>query len=102
MRRTKRSGSFILCLFINMLLNLDGLIPAAVLLILHFALGWSLGWTVIALGVWFIRLILWMSIIGWAGRCGATPDKPKENKNPYSSGQQYENSNSVLNRTSDN
>lgn len=25
-----------------------------------------------------------MLVIGWAVKCGSTPDKPKENKNPYS------------------
>lgn len=34
MRKTKRSGSFLLCLLINILPNLEGLIPAAILLIL--------------------------------------------------------------------
>lgn len=28
----------------------------------------------------------WMLFIGWSGRCGSTPDLPKENKNPYSVG----------------
>ena len=27
-----------------------------------------------------------MLFIGWSGRCGSTPDTPKENKNPYSVG----------------
>ncbi|MDD6203699.1 MAG: hypothetical protein PUC05_01705 [Firmicutes bacterium] len=84
MRRTKRSGSFLLCLFINMLLNLEGLIPAALLLVMHFWLGWSVWWAVLALGLWIAGLILWMRVIGWAGECGSAPDPPKENKNPYS------------------
>lgn len=25
-----------------------------------------------------------MRIIGWAAKCGSSPDRPKENKNPYS------------------
>lgn len=87
MRRTKRNGSFLLCLLINMLLNLDGLLPAAVLLVLHFVLDWSLWWAVIAAGLWLAGLTLWMSVIGWAGRCGSTPDRQKANKNPYSAGQ---------------
>lgn len=60
MRRTKRNGSFLLCLLINMLLNLDGLLPAAVLLVLHFVLDWSFWWAVIAAGLWLAGLILWM------------------------------------------
>lgn len=86
MRRTQRDGSFLFCLLINILLNLEGLIPAGILLILHFLLGWSIWWVVFALGLWILGLILWMLVIGWASRCGNTPDLPKENKNPYSVG----------------
>ena len=86
MRRAKHYGSFFICLFINMILNFEGIIPAAVLLILHFALGWSFWWSLIALVVWIVMLILWMRIVGWAGRCADTKDLPRENKNPYSAG----------------
>lgn len=86
MRRAKRSGSFILCLLFNMLMNLEGLIPAAVLLILHFLFDWSIWWSVLAAAFWIVLIILWMLFIGWSGRCGSTPDTPKENKNPYSVG----------------
>lgn len=86
MRRTKRSGSFILCLLFNMLMNVEGLIPAAVLLVLHFLFDWSVWWSVLAAALWIVWLILWMLFIGWSGRCGSTPDLPKENKNPYSVG----------------
>ena len=68
-----------------MLLNLEGTIPAWILLALHFLRGWSLLWFGLALALWVIYLIVWMRIVGWAGRCGK-PDPPKENKNPYSSG----------------
>lgn len=84
MRRTKRNDGFLLCLLFNMLLNLEGLIPAAVLLALHFFLDWSVWWAVLAVGLWLGWLILWMLLMGWAGRCSNTPDPPKENKNPYS------------------
>ena len=84
MRKTKRTGNFFLCLLINMLLNLEGLIPAVILLILHFLLGWPIWWAVIAAAVWIIWLFIWMKLIGWADDCGSTPDPPKENKNPYS------------------
>ncbi len=84
MRRTSRSGSFFVCLVFNMLLNLEGLIPAAVLLVLHYVLGWPLWPTFAAVGLWVLYLVAWMAVIGWAGRCGSTPDAPKENKNPYS------------------
>ena len=91
MRQTKRSGNFLLCLLINMLLNLEGLIPAGILLLLHFWLGWSIWWAALALGLWILGLILWMSFVGWASKCGSTPDPPKENKNPYSAGKNFHN-----------
>lgn len=68
-----------------MMLNLEGTIPAWILLILHFCIGISIFWFWLALALWIIYLLVWMKIIGWAGRC-STPDPPKENKNPYSVG----------------
>ena len=85
MRRTKRTGNFFLCLLFNMMLNFEGTIPAWILLILHFCIGISIFWFWLALALWIIYLLVWMKIIGWAGRC-STPDPPKENKNPYSAG----------------
>ena len=82
MRRTKRSGGFVLCLLFNMLLNLEGLIPAAVLLVLHFIWQWSVWWAVLAAGLWIVYLILWMLFVGFAAKSSNTPDPPKKNKNP--------------------
>ena len=73
MRNSKRSGSFFPCLFINMLMNIEGLLPAVILLVLHFWLKISVWWSVGA-------------FIGWAGKCSSARDLPKENKNPYSVG----------------
>lgn len=89
MRRTKRSGGFFLCLALNMLLNLEGLIPAVILLGLHFWLGISFWWAVAAAALWVLGMILWMKIMGWAGRCSNTPDPPRQNRNPYSGGGSY-------------
>ena len=84
MRRTKRSGGFIICLLFNMLINLEWSIPAWILLALHFWLDISIWWFVGALAFWILSIISWMSIMGWAADCSNTPDPPKENKNPYS------------------
>ena len=84
MRQTRRSGNFVLCLLINMVLNAEGLIPAAILLTLHFWLKFSVWWSVLAVGLWLARLTVGMLLIGWASRCGNTPDPVKPNKNPYS------------------
>ncbi|MGN0476173.1 MAG: hypothetical protein ACI4HM_02435 [Ruminococcus sp.] len=85
MRRTKRTGSFLLCFFINIFLNLEMSIPAWILLILHFCIGLSIMWFWLALALWVVYIFVFTLIIGWAGRC-SKPDPPKENKNPYSSG----------------
>lgn len=74
-----------------MLLNLDGLIPAAILLVLHFWRGWSPWWAVGAAGIWLLVLVLQMLLLGWASRCGNIPDPPRENKNPYSAGNSNKN-----------
>lgn len=84
MRRIKRGGSFWLCLLVNMALNLEWTIPAWILLVLHFWLGWSIWWFVLALGLWIVDILFWMKVMGWAADCSNTPDPPKENKNPYS------------------
>lgn len=84
MRKNKRSGNFLISLLLNILLNFEGVIPAAVLLVLHFWLGISIWWSAAALALWLLGIILWMLFMGLANKCGNMPDKPKENKNPYS------------------
>ena len=84
MRRTNRGGSFLLCLLINLLLNLQWSIPAWILLALHFWLDISIWWFVGALAFWVLSILADMWLIGWAARCGNEKDPPKENKNPYS------------------
>ncbi len=84
MRRTKRGGSFWLCLVINLLLNLEWSLPAWILLALHFWLGISLWWFIGGLVFWILSILCGMWIMGWAADCSAQKDPPKENKNPYS------------------
>lgn len=86
MHRLRSGGNFLLCLAINMALNADGLIPAVLLLILHFWLGWPLWLTFAAAGAWLLILIVRMAILRWANCCGNVPDPPRKNKNPYSAG----------------
>ena len=97
MRRTRRSGSFFLCLLLNVLLNWEGAIPAALLFALHRWRGWPLWWAGLALALWIGGILLWMLVIGWASDCGSRRDEPRENKNPYSS-KQYPNSGSAADK----
>ncbi len=84
MRKTRRNGGFFVCLFFNLLLNLEGIVPAILLLVLHFVLDWSVWWAVLAFVLWVLGIVFWMKFMGWASDCGNTPDPPKPNKNPYS------------------
>ena len=84
MRKIKCSGGFLLCLLINLLLNLEWSIPAWILLALHFWLDISIWWFVGGLAFWILSILVDMWIIGWAASCGSEKDPPKENKNPYS------------------
>lgn len=77
------SGNFFLAIILNLVFNLEWVIPAVVLLILHFAVGLSVFWFWLALGIWIGGVLLVTLILGWANKCSA-PDKPQENKNPYS------------------
>ena len=97
MRRTRRSGGVFLCLLLNVLLNWEGALPAALLLALHRWRGWPLWWAGLALALWIGGILLWMLVIGWASDCGSRRDAPRENKNPYSS-RQYPNSGSAADK----
>ena len=75
MRRTRRSGGFFLCLLLNLLLNWEGVIPAALLFALHRWRGWPLWWAGLALALWIGGILLWMLVIGWASDCGSRRDE---------------------------
>ena len=83
MKRNLECTNFVITLLFNMAINFAWTIPAWILLAMHFLFGWSILWFWVALGVWFLDIIIWMGVIRWAGNC-SVPDPPKENKNPYS------------------
>ena len=85
MHKWREHRNLLICLLLNMMFNLDGTIPAWILLALHFWLGLSIWWFWLALGLWFLLIVLRMALFAWANSY-ATPDRPKENKNPYSVG----------------
>lgn len=86
MNRLKRSGGLLLCLFFSLLMNMKGLIPAAVLLLLHFWSSLSVWWAVGCGCRRLLYLIFWTAFIGWAGRGGSEKGRPNQNKNLYSVG----------------
>lgn len=83
-RQTKHRGSFLLCLLINMLLNLEWSIPAWIFLALHIWLKISVWWFAAGLILWLLAVLAGMWLVGWAASCGRQKEPPKENKNPYS------------------
>ncbi len=78
------TGNFLFCLIISLTLNLPGLVPAAIALILYLWLGIPPLWVVLTLaGIWFFIILIQLLVIRWAA---SGPSQPLgSNKNPYSS-----------------
>lgn len=78
------TGNFLFCLIISLVLNLQGLIPAVIALVLYLWLGFPPLWIVLTMaGVWFFIILVQLLVIRWAA---SGPSKPSgSNKNPYSS-----------------
>ena len=81
---------FLRSYILSLLLNIGGLLPAVVLLVLHFVLGLSLWWMWGAILLWALGVLIRILVISWAARCGDEPPPYQENKNPYSVGQNRE------------
>ena len=84
MRRAKGSGGRLLCFLINMLFNLDWLIPSVIFLVLHGWLRLSIWFFWVCFALWLLIIAVMTFIIGWAADAGNEPEVKKENKNPYS------------------
>lgn len=82
----KRARDFFLVFLFNLLINFEWTIPAWVLLVLHFVLDLSIFWFIGAIALWIVGIFVWMSVIGWAGRCATDLNDNKKNVNPYSVG----------------
>lgn len=83
-RHIQSAGNFLFCLVISLALNLQGLIPAVIALVLYLWLGFPPLWIVLTMaGVWFFIILVQLLVIRWAA---SGPSKPSgSNKNPYSS-----------------
>lgn len=80
----KEHGGFFLCLLWHILLYSLGTIPAWVLLVLHFTIGLSIVWFWVALGVWFLGVLIRTLLVIFARYGGEHRMESPENKNPYS------------------
>ena len=85
MKRTSSNRNFFVAVIINLVFNLEWTIPAWILLALHFWLEISIWWFVGAIGLWVLFVMIKTIVFSYLVRVGNIPDKPKENKNPYSS-----------------
>lgn len=83
-RHIQSAGNFLFCLVISLALNLQGLIPAVIALVLYLWLGFPPLWIVLTMaGVWFFIILVQLLVIRWAA---SGPSQPLgSNKNPYSS-----------------
>jgi len=77
-------GRFLLHYLICLVFHWEGLIPAVILLVLHFWPGIPLFWFFIALGLWLLFVLIRMLFFRFAIRSSADPTPFRENKNPYS------------------
>ena len=84
MRRPNNSNGFLFCFIVNLMFNIAWIIPALILLVLHFILHISILWFIILICIWALIIFIWTLILSYASRTGGTIDPPKENKNPYS------------------
>ena len=84
MGRVGQSGGFWLSFLLNLLLNWQWSIPGWLLLGLHLWLQIPVWWALGGFALWILRILPGMWLMGWAARCSAEKDPPKENKNPYS------------------
>ena len=78
--------NFLKNLLLNLALNLWGLVPALVLLILHFVFHIPLKWTFIALGAWVAYIAVRLIVITFFSSLPkpTKEEEYRENKNPYS------------------
>ncbi len=77
------SSNFFLAFILNLVINIEWVIPAVLLLILHFTVGLPIFWFWLVLGLWIVGILIITFVLGWAGKC-SVPPPPRENKNPYS------------------
>ena len=78
-----RIGRFLLSYLLSLVFHWEGLIPAVLLLVLHFWPGIPLYWFFIALGLWMLFVLIRILFFRFAIHSSVpTPHQP--NRNPYS------------------
>jgi len=83
--RIRRNKGFLISIVINMVFNLEGTIPAWVLLGLHFWIDISIMWFLLALFIWLFVIILRTAVLCWVSKQSNALRPRTNNRNPYSS-----------------
>ena len=87
MKKTSYTGTFFLCLLINIVLNFRLTIPGWILLVLHFIFpSVSIWWFVGYMGAFLLYMLIWQLVWRLIGRIGASAKEvpPPKNINPDS------------------
>ncbi len=84
LRFLARIGRFLLYFLLALVFHWEGLIPAVLLLILHFWPGIPIYWCFIALGLWLLFVFIRMLFFRFAISSSQEPTPFRENRNPYS------------------
>lgn len=74
------SSGCMFSLLINMLINIKGLLPAVVLIVLHFCIDLSIWWSALAVIIWLAVLIVKMLFISFLSKLDSVPTTNNKNK----------------------
>ena len=80
----KKFFQYVLNFILSLIFHWYWSIPAWILLILHFAFGISVWWSVGAFILYVIGVRIFVHAVGWLVYMGNQDEKPAKNKNPYS------------------
>ena len=86
MRKSRSSGGFFLCFFLNILLNFEWTVPGFALLGLYLWLryDWLLWCMIGAFSLFILYVLLWTLFLKLINKGGNVKTEHRENKNPYS------------------
>jgi ABC-type protease/lipase transport system fused ATPase/permease subunit len=84
MRKAKASKGYFLCFIWNLIFNLEWVLVALILYLLHFWTGIPAWISLIGLGIWLLVALFLTALVAWGAACSNEPTPVQENKNPYS------------------
>ena len=84
MRKAPASNGYFFCFLWNLIFNLEWVLLALVLYLLHFWTGIPAWVSLIGLGIWVLVALCLTLLVVWGTACSNEPAPIRENKNPYS------------------